>query len=161
MSRDMLPLVANIVSSHASGNFITSQKLTEVIKSVYAALNGLANGFTIPPTGSSGSIVRSSGVEPGATIKKSVFPGYIVCLEDGKQMKMLKRHLKTSYNMTPSEYRERWGLPGDYPMTAPNYAKRRSEIAREIGLGRKPRVFATRPDVKEGTGGKKTDRVKR
>jgi predicted transcriptional regulator len=153
MSQHMLPLVANIVSSHASGNFTTSQKLTELIKSVYAALNSLANGTTIAPTGSSKSIARSAVVQPGAPIKKSVFPGYIVCLEDGNQMQMLKRHLKSSHNMTPSEYRERWSLPGDYPMTAPNYAKRRSEIAREIGLGGKP--------VKKGTGRKTTDRVKR
>jgi predicted transcriptional regulator len=143
MSRHMLPLVANIVSSHASGNLITSQKLTEMIKSVYAALNGLANGTTFASTRSSGSIVR----EPAVPIKRSVFPGYIVCLEDGKQMKMLKRHLMVSYNMTPSEYRQRWGLPGDYPMTAPNYVKRRSEIAREIGLGRKLRVSAAEPIV--------------
>jgi predicted transcriptional regulator len=157
----MLPLVADIVSSHASGNLITSQNLTELIKSVYAALNGLANGTTIAPAGSSGPSVRSPGVELAVPIKKSVFPGYIVCLEDGKQMKMLKRHLMVSYNMTPGEYRERWGLPGDYPMTAPNYAKRRSEIAREIGLGRKLRVTAAGPDVKGGGGGKKRDRVKR
>jgi predicted transcriptional regulator len=102
--RNMLPLVDDIVSSHASGNLITSQNLTEVIKSVYAALNGLANGTTIAPAGSFGPSVRSPGVEPGAN--QSVLPGYIVCLEDGKQMKMLKRHLKTFHNMTPR------GIPG-------------------------------------------------
>jgi predicted transcriptional regulator len=72
-------------------------------------------------------------------VKKSVFPDYIVCLEDGKKLKMLKRHLKTAYNMTPEDYRERWGLPADYPMVAPNYAKHRSNLAKKIGLGTKPR----------------------
>ena len=76
---------------------------------------------------------------PAVAIKKSVFPDYIVCLEDGKKLKMLKRHLKTAYNLTPEEYRKRWGLPTDYPMVAPNYAKHRSNLAKKIGLGTKPR----------------------
>jgi predicted transcriptional regulator len=144
MSRNLLPLVATIVSSHASGNSATSQKLIEAIRSVYATLNGLTNGTTVPPPGSSESIARSPGLEPVVPIEKSVFPDYIICLEDGKQLTMLKRHLRTSYNMTPEEYRERWGLPSNYPMTAPNYIKRRSEIAREIGLGRQPPVVAAK-----------------
>jgi predicted transcriptional regulator len=144
MSRDLLPLVAKIVSSHASGNSVTSQNLTEAIRSVYATLNGLTNGTTAKPSGPSESIARSPGLEPVVPIEKSVFPDYIICLEDGKQLTMLKRHLRTSYNMTPEEYRERWGLPSNYPMTAPNYIKRRSEIAREIGLGRQPPVVAAK-----------------
>ena len=76
---------------------------------------------------------------PAVAIKKSISPDYIVCLEDGKKLKMLKRHLKTAYNMTPDEYRKRWGLPADYPMVAPNYAKHRSNLAKKIGLGTKPR----------------------
>ena len=144
MNRNLLPLVATIVSSHASGNSVTSQKLTEAIRSVYATLNGLTNGTAVPPTGSSESIARSPGLEPVVPIEKSVFPDYIICLEDGKQLTMLKRHLRTSYNMTPEEYRERWGLPSTYPMTAPNYIKRRSEIARESGLGRRPLVVAVK-----------------
>ena len=77
--------------------------------------------------------------KPAVTVKKSIHPDYIVCLEDGKKLKMLKRHLKTSYNMTPESYRERWGLPADYPMVAPNYAKQRSRLAKEIGLGTRGR----------------------
>ena len=77
--------------------------------------------------------------KPAVPVKKSIFPDYIVCLEDGKKLKMLKRHLKTAYNMSPEEYRKRWGLPSDYPMVAPNYAKHRSILAKEIGLGTKSR----------------------
>jgi predicted transcriptional regulator len=76
---------------------------------------------------------------PAVPIKKSVTPDYLICLEDGKKLKMLKRHLKTVYNMTPDDYREKWGLPADYPMVAPNYAKRRSQLAKEIGLGTRSR----------------------
>ena len=78
--------------------------------------------------------------KPAVPIKKSVFPDYVICLEDGKKLKMLKRHLKTAYNMLPSEYRERWGLASDYPMVAPNYARHRSALAKKIGLGTKPRM---------------------
>ena len=82
---------------------------------------------------------KRSGPQPAVPIKKSVTPDYVVCLEDGKKLKMLKRHLKTQYNMTPEEYRERWGLPVDYPMVAPKYAEQRSRLAKEIGLGTKGR----------------------
>jgi predicted transcriptional regulator len=161
MSRDLLPLVATIVSSHASGNTVTSQSLTEAIKSVYATLNTLVNGTTVAATVSSGSIARSLGIEPAVPIENSVFPDYIVCLEDGKQLTMLKRHLMVFYNMTPVEYRERWGLSRHYPMTAPSYVKRRSEIARQFGLGHKRRFAAAEPDVKESISGKRTFRKKR
>jgi predicted transcriptional regulator len=160
MNRNLLPLVATIVSSHASGNSVTSQNLTEAIRSVYATLNGLTNGATVKPTGPSESIARSPGLEPVVPVEKSVFPDYIICLEDGKQLTMLKRYLRTSYNMTPEEYRERWGLPDNYPMAAPNYIKRRSEIAREIGLGHQPPVAAAKRDVKEGISGKRMPRTK-
>ncbi len=83
--------------------------------------------------------------EPAVPIKQSVKPEYIVCLEDGKKLKMLKRHLRTAYNMSPDEYRKKWGLPRDYPMTAPNYAKQRSQLAKKIGLGRKPGTKAKKP----------------
>jgi predicted transcriptional regulator len=155
MSRDLLPLVAKIVSSHASSNSVASERLTESIRSVYATLNALTNGTTVAP------IERSPGLDPAVPIEASVFPDYIVCLEDGKHLTMLKRHLMVSYNMTPEVYRERWGLPSDYPMTAPTYVKRRSEIARESGLGHKPRIAATGADVKEDTGVKKRYREKR
>jgi predicted transcriptional regulator len=138
MSRDLLPLVVKIVSSHASGNPVTSEKLTEAIRSVYETLNSLVSGTTVvPPTGYFVSVARSPGAEPAVPVEKSVFPNYIICLEDGKRLTMLKRHLMVSFNMTPEAYRERWGLPPHYPMTAPNYAKRRSEIARGFGLGYK------------------------
>ena len=85
------------------------------------------------------SVVSADALKHAVAVKKSVFPDYIVCLEDGKKLKMLKRHLKTAYNLTPEDYRERWGLPPDYPMVAPNYAKHRSTLAKKIGLGTKPR----------------------
>lgn len=123
---DLLELTSEIVSAHASNNTVAANDLPQIIKDVYATLQNL--GSDAQPE------VRP---QPAVPVKKSVTPDYIVCLEDGKQLKMLKRHLKTSYNMTPEEYRERWGLPADYPMVAPNYAKKRSSLAKKIGLGRK------------------------
>ncbi|WNK00164.1 MucR family transcriptional regulator [Thalassospiraceae bacterium LMO-JJ14] len=124
---DLLELTSEIVSAHASNNTIAANDLPQIIKDVFATLQTL------------GSIdAPQERPQPAIAIKKSITPDYIVCLEDGKQLKMLKRHLKTSYNMTPEEYRERWGLPADYPMVAPNYAKKRSSLAKKIGLGRKP-----------------------
>ncbi|MBO6947694.1 MAG: MucR family transcriptional regulator [Rhodospirillales bacterium] len=124
---DLLELTSEIVSAHASNNTVAANDLPQIIKDVYATLQNLGNDAQPE--------VRP---EPAVPVKKSITPDYIVCLEDGKQLKMLKRHLKTSYNMTPEEYRERWGLPADYPMVAPNYAKKRSSLAKKIGLGRKP-----------------------
>ncbi len=124
---DLLELTSEIVSAHASNNTVAANDLPQIIKDVYATLQNLG--------GDAQPEVRP---QPAVPVKKSVTPDYIVCLEDGKQLKMLKRHLKTSYNMTPEEYRERWGLPADYPMVAPNYAKKRSSLAKKIGLGRKP-----------------------
>jgi predicted transcriptional regulator len=121
---DLLDLVASIVSAHVAHNAVTPEALPGVIRSVYAALSGL--GAEPPPI---------EKAEPAVAIKKSVFPDYIVCLEDGKHLKMLKRHLSTSYNLTPEQYREKWGLDISYPMVAPNYAERRSELAKQIGLG--------------------------
>lgn len=123
---ELLELTADIVSAHASNNTVAQTDLPQVIKDVYATLAALgeASAPVEPP-------------KPAVPIKRSITPDYIVCLEDGKKLKMLKRHLKTSYNMTPEEYRERWGLPLDYPMVAPNYAKKRSSLAKKIGLGRK------------------------
>ena len=92
-----------------------------------------------PSTGRRSPKTEAEKPQPAVPVKKSVFPDYIVCLEDGKKLKMLKRHLKTSYDMTPDQYRERWGLGQDYPMVAPNYAHQRSSLAKKIGLGTKPR----------------------
>ncbi len=124
---ELLELTSEIVSAHASNNAVSSSELPELIKTVFATLSGLINN--------AGHAERP---EPAVDIKKSISPDYIVCLEDGKKLKMLKRHLSTSYGMSPEEYRERWGLPGDYPMVAPNYAKKRSSLAKKIGLGQKP-----------------------
>ena len=124
---ELLELTAEVVSAHASNNTVAASDLPQVIKDVYATFSTL--GVAAPP------IELPTPVVP---IKKSMTPDFIICLEDGKKLKMLKRHLKTSYNMSPEEYRERWGLPIDYPMVAPNYAKKRSTLAKKIGLGRKP-----------------------
>ena len=124
---ELLELTAEVVSAHASNNTVSASDLPQVIKDVYATFSTL--GVAAPP------IELPTPVVP---IKKSVTPDFIICLEDGKKLKMLKRHLKTSDNMSPEEYRERWGLPIDYPMVAPNYAKKRSTLAKKIGLGRKP-----------------------
>jgi predicted transcriptional regulator len=118
-------LTAQIVSSYLGHNTVSSAELPHLMNTVYLSLVKL--GQSLVP-----EVVRP---EPAVAPKKSIFPDYIVCLEDGKKLKMLKRHLKTSYNMTPEQYRERWALPAAYPMVAPNYAKQRSRLAKQIGLG--------------------------
>jgi predicted transcriptional regulator len=125
-NRDLLALTANIVSAHLSNNQVGADEIPGIIQKVYK---------TLAAAGSDSATPLSERPQPAVPIKKSVMPDYIICLEDGKKLKMLKRHLKTAYNMTPEEYRERWGLPADYPMVAPNYAKQRSKLAKEIGLG--------------------------
>lgn len=132
-SNDLLVLTTEIVSSHVANNTVAAGDLPQLIQQVYATLAGIgkANG--------GGAALLGERPDPAVPIKKSVMPDYIVCLEDGRKLKMLKRHLKTAYDMTPDEYRERWGLPADYPMVAPNYAKQRSSLAKKIGLGTKPR----------------------
>jgi len=127
-TQDLLPLVADIVAAHLSNNSVPVAELPNLIRDVYRALSTVGEAE-----------IPSERPEPAVPVKKSVFPDYIICLEDGKKLKMLKRHLRTAYNMTPQEYRERWGLPADYPMVAPNYAKQRSKLAKQIGLGTKAR----------------------
>ena len=124
---ELLELTADIVSAHASNNTLAQADLPQVIRDVYSTLAGLGTAAAPAET-----------PKPAVPVKRSVTPDFIICLEDGKKLKMLKRHLKTAYNMTPEQYRERWGLPADYPMVAPNYAKKRSSLAKKIGLGRKP-----------------------
>jgi predicted transcriptional regulator len=161
MNRDLIPLVADIVSAHVSRNFVSPQGVSEVIKSVYTALSSVTGDHALTAANSEGateSIAGSPGHHPAVPVGKSVFPDYIICLEDGKPMKMLKRYLKTSYSMTPKEYRARWGLPNSYPMVAPNYAERRAELARENGLGRKPGHTVRVTRVNEGVSGKKMKR---
>ncbi len=120
-----LEMVSKIVSAYVSKNSLPPGDLPHLIRTVHEALKSPGQA-------------ASSRPEPAVPIKKSVTPDYVICLEDGKKLKMLKRHLGTAYNMSPDEYRQRWELPGDYPMVAPNYAKQRSELAKKIGLGRKP-----------------------
>ena len=128
-SDDLLNLTAQIVSAHVGRNTGEVEDLPRVIQQVYSTLTDLGKEPKPEP----------EKLVPAVPIEKSVTPDYIVCLEDGKQLKMLKRHLKTAYNMTPEEYRERWGLSPEYPMVAPNYASQRSKLAKQIGLGTKAR----------------------
>ena len=125
---ELLALTTNIVASHVSNNPVAPTELPQLIQQVYAALSSAGGGA---PTGT------TERPEPAVPIKRSVTPDFIICLEDGRKLKMLKRHLKTRYNMTPEEYRERWDLAPDYPMVAPNYAAQRSTLAKKIGLGTK------------------------
>jgi len=127
-SSTILGLTAQIVSAHVSNNSVPTDALPALIQEVYKTLSGVGQ-----------EPISHERPAPAVPVKKSVFPDHIVCLEDGKKLKMLKRHLKTAYNMTPEQYRERWGLPPEYPMVAPNYARHRSSLAKKIGLGTKPR----------------------
>lgn len=126
---ELLSLTTNIVAAHVSNNSVAVSDLPALIRDVYQTLSNVGGAGEREP----------ERPTPAVPIKKSVTPDYIICLEDGKQLKMLKRHLKTAYNMTPEEYRDRWGLPPDYPMVAPNYAKQRSKLAKQIGLGTRAR----------------------
>lgn len=121
---ELLELTTEIVAAHVGNNPVAAADLPNLIQEIYRTLAAVGT-----------SAVVAEKPKPAVPIKRSVFPDYIICLEDGKKLKMLKRHLKTAYNMTPEEYRERWGLAADYPMVAPNYAERRSNLAKEIGLG--------------------------
>jgi predicted transcriptional regulator len=125
----LLTLTADIVAAHVSNNSVAVNDLPNLIQNVHTALSGIS--------GSSGGAEPKP--EPKVSIRSSVKPDYIVCLEDGKKLKMLKRHLSTHYNMTPEQYRQKWGLSADYPMVAPNYAEQRRTLAKSIGLGTKRR----------------------
>ncbi len=143
---DILGLTAKIVSAHISKNRLETEALPSLIQSVYRSLSTVGDSSAAAP---------EPAKAPAVPVKKSVFPDYIVCLEDGKKLKMLKRHLMTSYGLTPDEYRAKWGLPASYPMVAPNYAATRSGLAKKIGLGRKPgsaaasRSEPAEPEVKQ------------
>jgi predicted transcriptional regulator len=125
---ELLALTTQIVAAHVANNTVAVTDLPQLIHEVFRTL---ASVGTAP--------VVLERPQPAVPVKKSVTPDYIICLEDGKKLKMLKRHLKTAYNMSPEEYRDRWGLAADYPMVAPNYALHRSSLAKKIGLGTKPR----------------------
>jgi len=122
---ELLALTADIVASHVSNNSVPVSDLPVLIEQVFKTLASVGGG----------DAQTNDRPQPAVPIKRSVTPDYLVCLEDGKKLKMLKRHLKTRYSMTPDEYRDRWGLPADYPMVAPNYAKQRRALAKKIGLG--------------------------
>jgi predicted transcriptional regulator len=125
---DMLRMASEIVSAYVGNNSVPAAQIPDLIQSVYRSLIGV------------GQIAGSGegNLTPATSIKKSITPDYLICLEDGKKLKMLKRHLRTVYNLTPQEYRAKWNLPPDYPMVAPNYASQRSAFAKSIGLGRSP-----------------------
>jgi predicted transcriptional regulator len=124
---DTKRLTAEIVAAFVGANRVDADEIPELIRSIYEALDSLSE---------SQQQQEEERPQPAVPIEKSITPDYLICLEDGKKLKMLKRYLRTHYNMTPDEYRKRWGLSSDYPMVAPNYAKRRSEFAKQIGLGK-------------------------
>ncbi|MBV7256300.1 MucR family transcriptional regulator [Pacificimonas sp. WHA3] len=126
MHEDLLGITAEIVSAHVGNNTVAVSDLPTLIEQVYNTLAKLDPGSE-----------EEVAQEPAVSVRASIKPDYIVCLEDGKKLKMLKRHLMTSYGMTPDDYRRKWNLPSDYPMVAPNYAKQRRELAKKIGLGTK------------------------
>jgi len=126
-SSELLRMTTDVVSAYLGNNTVAASQISEVISTVHEALSRLNTEQNEP---------EAEPAKPAVPIRRSITPEYIVCLEDGKRLKMLKRHLRTTYNMTPEEYRAKWGLPADYPMVAPNYAAQRSEFAKKIGLGR-------------------------
>ena len=132
----ILGLTAQIVSAHVGNNKVASEELPGLIQQVYLALNGSS---AAPSPAQMRPAAPTERPRPAVPISKSVFTDFIVCLEDGKKLKMLKRHLQTAYGMTPEQYRARWGLDANYPMVAPEYAKKRSSLAKAIGLGTRPR----------------------
>ena len=123
----LITLTADIVAAHVSNNSVAVNDLPQLIQNVHGALAGLGSAAVVPEV----------KPEPKVPIRSSVKPDFLICLEDGKKLKMLKRHLMTHYNMTPDQYRQRWGLAADYPMVAPNYAEQRRTLAKSIGLGTK------------------------
>jgi predicted transcriptional regulator len=125
-----IELTASIVSAYVSNNSVPSGDLSTLINHVHSALTRVSSGQGEAP---------SEPLKPAISVKKSITPDYIVCLEDGKKFKSLKRHLRTQYSVTPEQYREKWGLPPDYPMVAPNYAAARSQLAKQMGLGQQRR----------------------
>jgi predicted transcriptional regulator len=131
-SRDgtYIQLTAHIVSAYVSNNTVPSGEIPSLISQVYSALMRVSGGQAVAP---------AEPLKPAISVKRSITPEYLVCLEDGKKFKSLKRHLRTQYDMTPEKYREKWGLPSDYPMVAPNYAAARSQLAKQMGLGQQRR----------------------
>ena len=132
---EIIEMTADIVAAYVGANSVTAADLPSLIQSVHRALTGVATGA---------DVVEAAPREPAVPVKKSITPEYLICLEDGRKFKSLKRHLRTKYNMSPEDYRAKWGLPKDYPMVAPSYAKARSELAKQMGLGQGGRQAARR-----------------
>ncbi len=128
---NLIDLAADIVSAYVSNNSVPASDLPQLINEVYGALTRV--GKVAEPE------ARAEPLKPAVSVRKSIADDYIICLEDGKKFKSLKRHLRSQYNMSPEQYREKWGLPADYPMVAPNYAKARSQLAKKMGLGQQRR----------------------
>ncbi|NQV85407.1 MAG: MucR family transcriptional regulator [Rhodospirillales bacterium] len=126
--QDVLRMAADITAAYVGQNKVDTSQVPNLITTIFKTMDGLSSG--VPEA-------LERGKNPAVAVRRSVMPDFIVCLEDGRKMKMLKRHLRTAYNLSPDEYRSRWGLPPDYPMVAPSYAKRRSDFAKKTGLGRK------------------------
>lgn len=149
-SETVLRLTAQIVAAHVEHNAVQADALPGLIEKVYQTLRDVGQ-----------APVEPARPVPAVPVKQSVKPDYIICLEDGKKLKMLKRHLMTSYQMTPAQYRARWGLSADYPMVAPSYAKVRSSLAKKIGLGRKAGTTVSRPAAAKRRGPKAAARGRR
>ena len=130
---EVIEMTADIVSAYVGNNTVTAGDLPSLIQSVHRALAGISSGA---------ETAEAAPKEPAVPIRRSITPDYLVCLEDGRKFKSLKRHLRTKYNMSPEEYRSKWNLPKDYPMVAPNYAKARSDLAKQMGLGQGGRQAA-------------------
>ncbi|MEO1649031.1 MAG: MucR family transcriptional regulator [Pseudomonadota bacterium] len=128
LNETLITLTSDIVAAHLSNNDVAVEEVPSLITNVFGALSGLGQPAE----------AAEERPEPAVSVRASIKPDYIVCLEDGKKLKMLKRYLRTNYDMTPEQYRARWNLPSDYPMVAPNYAEKRRDLAKKIGLGRKP-----------------------
>lgn len=126
-ANDLLKMTSEVVAAYLRNNPLPTSQVSEIIGTVYTSLRALSGGNGEMP---------AEPLKPAVAIRKSIGDDYIICLEDGKKLKMLKRHLRTNYNMTPDEYRAKWNLPADYPMVAPSYAKQRSAFAKKIGLGK-------------------------
>ena len=146
---ELLRMTAEVVSAYVSNNTLATGQLGDVIQSVYNSLRTLEGQAAEAP---------SEPLRPAVPVRKSVTPEYLICLEDGKKLKMLKRHLRSTYNLTPDEYRAKWGLPHDYPMIAPNYATKRSELAKSLGLGQQRRK---RPEASPSAPKKEPGRPKK
>jgi predicted transcriptional regulator len=129
-SGNYIELTAGIVSAYVSNNSVASGDIPSLINQIHAALLRVSSGT---------SDAQPEPLKPAVSVKKSITPDYLICLEDGKKFKSLKRHLRTQYNMTPEQYRDKWGLAPDYPMVAPNYAQARSQLAKQMGLGQQRR----------------------